>query len=81
MPLEGSLNSVDDRKGVLSDSGDVTPDAAEGFGPLFAAKGARDLLLNLHHADISFCQIVVEWETEVVHESQDFLSVLIESFE
>lgn len=46
-----------------------------------AAEDARELLLHLHHADIPFCQIVVECETEVVHESQDFLSVLIESFE
>jgi len=29
IPLEGSLNGVDDRKGVLSDVGDVAPDAAE----------------------------------------------------
>ena len=63
MPLEGSLNGVDDRKGVLSDSGDVTPDAAENICSLSAAKGGRDLLLNLHHPDISFCpasQVVPE---------------------
>jgi hypothetical protein len=52
MPLEGSLDSVDDRKGILSDSGDVALDAAENICSLSTAKGARDLLLNLHYPDI-----------------------------
>jgi hypothetical protein len=39
IPLEGSLNGVDDRKGVLSDGGDVAPDAAENICFLNTAKG------------------------------------------
>ena len=40
IPLEGSLNSIDDRKGILPDGGDVAPDAAENICSLSAAKGS-----------------------------------------
>jgi len=67
MPLEGSLNSVDDRKGILSDSGDVAPDAAENICSLSAAKGARDFLLNLHHPDIAFSLIIIKGNAKIIH--------------
>ena len=54
IPLEGSLNGVDDRKGVLSDSGDVAPDAAENVCSPSTAKGTRDFLLNFCYPDIPF---------------------------
>ena len=78
---EDAGDGVKRAHGVLAGRGDVTADAAEGFGPRFAAEQPRDLLLHLHHANVPFGQVVVEGDAEVVHESQDFLAVLIQPFE
>ncbi len=69
IPLEGSLNGVDDRKGVLSDGGDVAPDAAENICSLSTAKRARDFLLNFHHPDIAFRLIIIERNAKVIHKA------------
>ena len=44
--------------GILSGRGEVTADAAEGFGLRFAAEQTGDLLLHLHHPDVPFGQVV-----------------------
>jgi len=66
---------------VLSSCGDVATDSAEGSGALCAAEQPRYFLLHLHHADVPFGQVVVEGDIEVVHESQSFLPVPVETFE
>ena len=78
---ENEGDSVQRAHRILSGRGDVTADAAEGFGPLLAAEHSGDLLLHLHHANVPFGQVVVEGDAEVLHESQGFLPVLIEPFE
>ena len=39
-----------------------------------SAKTARDFLLYFHHSQISLGEIVIEWNGEIVHKSQDLLS-------
>ena len=42
----------------------------------FAAEGARDLLLDFDHANISLSQVVVKWHDEAVQEGQHRLLVV-----
>src|SRR5262249_12707083 len=50
----------------------ITPDAPESVRPRSAAEAARDLLLHLHHPQVSFRLVVVERHREVPHERQRF---------
>ena len=45
------------------------------------APAAADFLLELDHADVAFCEVVVEWDAEVVREAEDVFAVAVEAVE
>ena len=67
--------------GILSGGRDVAANAAEGLGPLLGPKHPGYFLLYLHHADVTFGQIIVERHFEVVHECEGFFAMIVKSFE
>ncbi len=76
-----ALEGIESADVVLARRGDVAADAAEVHECLEAAKGAGDLLAQLHHPQIPFRQIVVEQDREVAHEGKDFIGVVAEAVE
>jgi len=51
---EGITNCPQYRDGILLNSGNIAPDPTEDMDALPSAKAAGDLLLDLHHTDITF---------------------------
>ena len=78
---EHALQRLQGVEVVLACRGDVTADAAEVHKCLDAAKGAGDLLAQLHHPQIPFRLVVVEGHGEVAHEGEDFIGVVAEAVE
>src|SRR5205807_6740878 len=51
----------------------ITANGTKSRGSLFTAKGAGNLLLDLHHAKISFGQIVGKRHPKIIQESEHLL--------
>lgn len=49
---------------------EIAANDTESRGPLIAAKGARNLLLDFDHSQISFRKVVRKRHREVIQESQ-----------
>ena len=56
---------------LLTHAGQIAANHAKGRCSLFAAEGARNLLLNFDHAQIALSLIVGEWDREIIQEGQD----------
>ncbi len=78
---EHALQRLQGVEVVLACRGNVAADAAEVHECLDAAKGAGDLLAQLHHPQIPFRLVVVEGHGEVAHEGEDFIGVVAEAVE
>jgi len=52
---------------LLAQRRQVAADVAEGDGPRFAVEGARDLLLNFDHPNVTLRLVLVKRHDEVVH--------------
>src|SRR2546428_5820430 len=63
---------------LLAQSRDVTANAAEGRRSLLATETARHLLLHLRHAQVSLRLVVVKRHSEVYHEAQHCLLVVVQ---
>ena len=57
---------------------DVASDATENVGPFAGSEAAGDFLFDLDHPDVSFGEVVVEWQRQVVDEGENFGLVFIE---
>src|SRR6516225_3613520 len=57
---------------MLARRRDVAADLTEALGALLGAKTPRDLLVQLHHADVALCLVVVKRHSTIVHKGQHF---------
>src|SRR5260370_39718939 len=55
---------------LLAQRREIAPDAAEGHGASRRAKTAGDLLLDLHHPDITLREAIVERHGEILQEAE-----------
>ena len=55
---------------LLAGGRDIAAEVAEGLSAVIGAESAGDFLFDLNHSDVSFCQIIVKGNAEVVHEGQ-----------
>src|SRR6266699_5128162 len=81
MADQGLLQSSQHRQALLTQRREIAADAAEGLSPSRRAETARDLLLDLHHADIALRKAVVKRHGEVVQEQQHGILVLRKAIE
>ncbi len=51
-----------------------TPNGTKGRCSLRTAKGTGNLLLDFHHPQIPFCEIVRQWHSEIIQESEHHLN-------
>ncbi len=58
---------------LLAHRGEIAADPTKGGRPLLAAKGARNLLLDFEHAQITLRLIVGEGHPQVLHKCQHLL--------
>src|SRR6266704_7149472 len=65
------LTSSQEMNALLAHGGKITAEATKDRGSARGAKTARNLLLDLHHPDILFGQIIIERHDELMHEPQD----------
>jgi hypothetical protein len=72
---EGDFKRVEDRAALLAPGGADRANATEGVRASIGTERARDLLLDLDHAQITFRLIVVEGHGEVVEEAQRLVLV------
>src|SRR5271156_1755612 len=79
--LEEVAQALENAVVVLLHGRDVTADGAVVAGTGQRAPGARDLLLELDHADISFGLVVVKGCVEIVGETQDVGPLGVEALE
>src|SRR5262249_17494669 len=70
-----------ERDALLAQRGVVAPDPRERLRAALRAERAGDLLLDLEHAQVLLCLVVVEGDGEVVEESQHCLWPHPEAFE
>src|SRR6266540_387820 len=61
---------------LLFQGGDIPPDATERRRPCSGAKTTGDFLLDFHHPQIPFGQVVVKRQRKVIHEGEGFSPVL-----
>ena len=76
---EGRIYSVNDALAVFASGGDVGTDGTEGVSAVLRAEGAGDFLFEFDHAHIALCLVVVERDSEIVHESEYLWLVSLES--
>src|SRR6266699_3536698 len=81
MADQGLFQSSQYSQALLAQRREIASDAAEGHSTSRRAETARDLLLDLHHADIALREAVVERYGEVVQEQQHRLLVLGQAIE
>src|SRR6266699_5076778 len=81
MADQGLFQSSQYSQALLAQRREIASDAAEGHSTRRRAEAARDLLLDLHHADIALREAVVERHGEVVQEQQHRLLVLGQAIE
>ena len=76
---EGRIYSVNDALAVFASGGDVGTDGTEGVSAVLRAEGAGDFLFEFDHAHIALCLVVVERDSEIVHESEYLWLVSLEA--
>ncbi len=62
---------------LLSGRRDVTADTTEVLCSLLSTEATGDLLLNLHHSQVSLRQIVVKRHPKIIHEPECFVAVFL----
>ena len=70
--LRGPFQGLQHPLPILPRRRDVAADLTEALGSLLGAKTPRDLLVQLHHADVSLRLVVVKWHVKIVHKGQHF---------
>ncbi len=70
-------DGVNDISALFAYGRDVGTDVTEGVCTILGAKSAGYLLFEFDHADIPFGLVVVEGDTEVIHEGKDFRFVCL----
>ncbi len=75
------LDCTDDQAPLLASGRDVGAYGGEGLGTAAGTEGTGDLLFHLNHADVSFCQVVVEGHTKIIHERKHLGFVLPQAVE
>ena len=63
---------------MFTNRGHIRTNAAEGFGSRDGAEATSNLLLDFHHAQVAFGQIVVKGDAEIHHKAQDFGRALLQ---
>ena len=66
---------------MFTNGGHIRTKATEGFRPRHGTETTRNLLLDFHHAQVAFRQIVIKGDAEVHHKTQDFALVLLQAQE
>jgi len=66
---------------VLAGSRKIAADSTEKLHTVEGAKTARHLLLDFHHAQIAFRQIIIERNGEVMDEVEYGVAVTVEALE
>ena len=74
------MDGIEGAECVLAGGGDLAADAAERLGGVLAAEQSGDLLLKLHHPDVTLRLIVVEGDVKVGEEGLDLGAVPVEPF-
>src|SRR5437867_9717631 len=70
MTGQGLLECQQDLQALLAQRREITADAAKDRHPLFGTEAARDLLLNLDHAQIALGEVVIERHGKIVQEAE-----------
>src|SRR5215831_13036705 len=81
LPAQSGLQSGEQMQALLAQGGQIPTNAAEGNHSGFSAERARDLLLHLDHAHISFCQVIVKRHGEIVQEGEHTITAFLQSVE
>src|SRR5215211_7879652 len=81
MPCKNTLEYRENIMTLLPHRREVTADATKCRCPVRCPKAARNFLLHFHHAQISFCQVVVKGYPKVVHKGQGLTPIEAQAIE
>src|SRR5216683_8085519 len=71
MTAKSALQSRQERESLFAQRGHIAPNAAKSLCASQTAETARDLLLDLDHAQISFGEIVVKIHAQIFQKAED----------
>src|SRR5688572_7892873 len=66
---------------LLTHRRDIRANLAKDFCSPERAKTARDFLLDFHHSDISFRQVIIKRHAEIIHKGERFFTIMAEPIE
>ena len=68
MPKECRTEGIKHIETLFANGGHITAEAGKGFCSAKGAESACDFLFDFHHASVTFSQIVVKGNTEIMDE-------------
>jgi hypothetical protein len=81
MTAKSGLQSRKHRETLFAQGGQIAANATESLSPGQAAETARNLLLDLDHAQVTFGEIVVKIHAQIFHKAEDGCLVFVQAIE
>src|SRR6266481_3335012 len=81
MTTESGLQSRQQRDVLFAQGGQIAPNAAKSLSTNDGAKTSSNLLLELHHAQIPLCLMVVKIHPQIFQEAEEGLLVFAQAIE
>src|SRR6266700_7945178 len=81
MSKQGLFQGSQHSQALLAQRREIAPDAAEGHGASRRAETAGDLLLDLHHPDITLREAIAKRHGEMLQEAEHSVLMLGESIQ
>ncbi len=81
MSKQGMMQGVDHSLALFTRGRNISAQIAEHLRAVLCAERPRNLLLNLHHAHVTLCQIIIKRHAKIRDESKCFPLIFLQAIQ